>query len=64
MEIRDLHYNIKTGAYQASVCLHHAGRLVTLPTTVRSHKALAPALLSDIIAHRALVQLEPERPIR
>ncbi len=61
MEIRDLHYDPRTGAYQAQVCVQHAGRIVAIPTRVKTHKTLRPALLSDILAHRASKSLEPPR---
>ncbi|MEY1557364.1 hypothetical protein AB3Y40_17160 [Yoonia sp. R2331] len=64
MEIRDLHYDPRTQAYQAQVCLPHAGRIVTVPTRVKTRKPLRPALLSDILAHRARRSLEPPRLTR
>ena len=64
MEIRDLHYDPHAKAYQANVCIHHAGRIVAVPTKVKAHKPLRPALLSDILAHRAMRCLEPARLTR
>ncbi len=59
MEIRDLHYDPRARAYQANVCIPHAGRIVTIPARVKSRKPLRPALLTDILAHRAARILEP-----
>ncbi len=59
MEIRDLHYDPRAGAYQANVCLQHAGRIIAVPTRVKAHKTLRPALLSEILAYRASQSVEP-----
>ena len=58
MEIRDLHYNAAARAYQAQVCLHHKGRVVAVPARVTATKPIRPALLSDILAHRAMRKLD------
>ena len=64
MEIRNLHYDARSGAYQAQVCLHHAGRIVPVPARVKAHKSLRPALISEILAHRARRSLEPSQRMR
>lgn len=60
MEIRNVRYDAASQAYLAQVCLPHAGRMITLPARVASAKPLRPALLSDILAHRARQQLPPQ----